>query len=380
MPADILSRRHIEINRTKLYVDNLPLRDFDGELYDTYLRAIPTDALTSLKMASPTPPLTTRLDSLKRLLTEASRLETFHYDDRGQGTRFTFTGNERLPAFKELNLRSYDWNHGSDVVLKHWDFSQIQHLKLVDVPMFPFLTSIAFPDLRQLRTLHCEDFSAHLPEKREEATRGLDLLVRQIWALNTLKLTCHTRLFPVVDTLLRHAGSLRMLRLRDHVGFGDEERRCPTLRASDLARLAAHGGGLVHLRALELDMDVALCDDPPLFLRALCAFPRLHSLVLHTQTVLRPLEEEVAPLGTDRDYDAAMGIFAALARGRQSAGAVTWRSVTVNVGGWRHVMVRRMGEAWREQNARGVFAERCFVMERGEGGGMVVREEMAVET
>lgn len=61
-------------------------------------------------------------------------------------------------------------------------------------------------------------------------------------------------------------------------------------------------------------------------------------------------------------------------------GLPPWRSVTVNVGGWKQVMVRRLSEAWKRQNENGVFAERCFVLERNAGTGeLSVREEMPIE-
>ncbi|KAI0476440.1 F-box domain-containing protein [Xylariaceae sp. FL0804] len=412
MPSDILSSQHARVNHTRLYVEDLPLRDFDDHPQNTYLRAIPTRLLVSLKMGPPTPPLINRLESLKRLLLESRRLESFYYNDRGQGTGFSFAGNERLPAFKDLTLRSYDWNHDSETVQRHWDFSQIRHLNLISVPLFPFLTSVSFADFYQLRTLHCEDYSAHLADRRREATCGLYALVRRVRALHTLKITCHTLRFPL-DGLLQHGGSLRALRFRDHVGFGDEERRCPTLRAGDVARLAR---SLVHLGALEIDMDAALCDEeeeeeedddddddddhgsgPLVFVRALARFPRLHTLVLHTQTVIRPGigeddedEDEddgggddaaaTADRDRDRDREAAMRYFSALVRGKQEeGGGVPWRSVTINVGGWRRVMLRRMGETWRELNRRGIYAERCFVLERSPAGEIAVREEMPTE-
>ncbi|KAI1339251.1 hypothetical protein F5Y15DRAFT_82906 [Xylariaceae sp. FL0016] len=371
LPSDILNSQHTQAKKIKLYIEDMPLRDFNGYSQNPYTRAIPTNTLVSLKMGSPTPPLVDRLESLKRLLLESPRLETFFYNDRGQGTRFTFEGDERLPAFTDLTLRSYDWDHDAETVEKHWDFSQICHLKLIDVPLFPFLTSVPFAAFRRLQTLQCQDYSAHLPDRRQDATQGLYLLVRQAAAgsLASLNITCHIPLFPV-DALLRHAPSLRTLRFRDHTGFGDEERRCPTLRAQDMAMLSRE---LRHLGVLELDMDTACCD-PSLFLRAVCGFPSLRVLTLHTQTVIRPLEQVIP--GVDRDRDHAVTILMFLARGKQG---VPWRSITINVGGWRRVLVRRMGEAWREHNQNGVYAERCFVLEKGEDGQLAMREELPVE-
>ncbi|XXH05783.1 hypothetical protein Hte_012221 [Hypoxylon texense] len=334
-------------------------------------------------MKSPTAPLTTRLDSIKRLLLETHQIDTFHYSDRGQGTQLCFEGNERLPAFKDLLLRSYDWNHDAEVVRKHWDFSRLRHLTLINVPLFNFLSSVRNAELHQLRTLHCEDFTTHLRDRREEVSVGLYMLTRQIHSLHTLKITCHTELFPI-DGILHHADSLRNLSFRDYVGFDDETRRCPTMRVEDLAYLSAR---LVHLHTAELDMDVQQCE-PSSFLRALCAFPRLDTLVLHTQTVLRVRDDDGVhrrdgSAATDEDYEAAARLLSALVRGRRCGRP--WRRVTVNVGGWKPAMVRRVGAAWREWNRRGVYAERCFVLERAdgagdgdddEGGSMRLREEV----
>ncbi|KAI0109413.1 hypothetical protein F4776DRAFT_657213 [Hypoxylon sp. NC0597] len=368
-PSDIISPHHIKINKVKLYIEDLPLKGFDSRSYDTYLRAIPASNLASLRMMSPTPPLTTHLESLKRLLLEARWVKTLYYNDRGQGTRFLFKGNECLPPFEELSLRSYDWNHSVDEVQKHWDFSRLQHLTLLNVPMFRFLSSVPFEKLRQLHTLHFEDFSAHIPDRRKEATRNLYVLIQQIKALHTLRITCHTDLFPICG-LLRHADSLRVLGFRDYVGFSDERRHCPTMRVADLICLSRN---LVNLHSLELDMDAGLCE-PVLFLRALCKFPRLENLVLHTQTVLNPFDTLYG--GVDLDYEASMEVFSTLVQGKQG---LPWRNITINVGGWKPFMVRRISEAWREQNRCGIYAERCFVLERNRGNGEItVREEMGV--
>ncbi|KAK8102927.1 hypothetical protein PG984_016073 [Apiospora sp. TS-2023a] len=369
VPSDILSRHHMDHSKTKLYVDDLPLRDFGSEPEDTYLRAIPTDILTSLKMGNPTPPLTTRLESLKQLLLHSRRLDTFHYVDRGQGTHLDFADEERLPAFKELVLQSYDWNHSAQEVARHWDFSQMRVLRLVDVPIFEFLRSVPFADLSNLEELHCEDFSAHLPDRRRQATEGLYVLCRQIRALQSLKITCHTEYFPV-DAILRHANRLEVLRFRDHVGFGEEYRGCPTVWIDDLVQLSR---GLGYLHTLELDMDITMCD-PPLFLRALCGFRRLHTLTLHVQTLISTLEDQ--PPNVDRDYEAAMKTFGTLVRGKMGP---MWRSITINVGGWRKHLVRRLDAGWRAFNEQGIYAERCFVLERNAEGQMMVREETAIE-
>ncbi|KAH8196268.1 hypothetical protein TruAng_009570 [Truncatella angustata] len=328
------------------------------------------DRIQRLSTVSPAPPLTNRLESLKQLLLRSRNLETFFYQDRGQGTHFTFSEDETLPSFKELVLRSYDWGHTETEVEDHWDFSSIRLLRLIDVPIFEFLRSVPFEDLTDLHTLQCDDFSAHLAaDRRQEATRGLYCLVKKIRSLRDLEFTCHTQHFPL-DALFHHGKSLHHLRIRDHVGFSDEDRRCPTIWPADLAALSQK---MVKLETLELDMDTAYCD-PPLFLEAICNFPRLHTLTLHVQTVLRALE--VVHPDVDRDYEAAMRNFRALVRGKMG---VSWRSITINVGGWKQHMVRRLSEAWRTQNAQGVYAERCFVLKRSAAGEITLREEMSFE-
>lgn len=376
MPSDILNAQQTRYHGTKLYVEELPLRDFAGEMRNTYLRAIPTELLVCLKMAHPAPPLVTRLSSLKNLLLSSGRLETLHFEDRGQGTQFQFLPNERLPPFRELTLRSYDWRHTVEEVAQHWDFSRINALELISVPVFNFLSSVNFIDFAHLHTLHCEDFSAHLPDLRQEATAALYVLIKNyIRALSTLNITVHTAQFPV-DALLPHARSLTTLRFRDHTGFAEEDRRCPTLYHEDVALLARH---MRYLQILELDMDIVFTD-PPAFLQAVCAFPALHTLTLHVQTVIHPYELIHPNQHQDRDYDAVMRTLQFLVVTRQQMGLPPWRSVTVNVGGWKQVMVRRLSEAWKRQNENGVFAERCFVLERNASTGeLSVREEMPIE-
>lgn len=365
MPSDILSPRHTQHNAVRLHIENLPLRDFRSEQRNPYLRAIPTEILVSLAMAAPTPPLTARIESLKGLLLNSRRLETFWYEDRGQGTRFEFSGNERLPPFRELSLRSYDWNHSGAAVQQNWDFSKIRHLEMVDVPLNPFLNSVSFADFQHLEALRLDDSNMHLPNIQRDTTKGQYILVKQIRALAELSLTCDTQSFPV-DGILRHGQSLRSLRFRDYTGFSDEDRRCPTIKAEDLDIMSRE---LVSLRALELDMDERCCE-PQQFLRAICNFRQLSTLMLHVQTVLDPRED--TDTSVDLDYERAMQIFSLLTN-KQGA---PWLSITIVVGGWKPIMVRRLSALWRLQNERGVYAERCFVMEGRENGLLVMSEKL----
>ncbi|KAH8171561.1 F-box domain-containing protein [Sarocladium implicatum] len=379
--SEALDIRQLQDSGTELHIENLPLREHAAVDFDDALsRVIPAGLLTSLKLGKPAPPLTTKLAPLKNLLLQAKRLHTLHYEDRGQGTSFKFQGDERMPAVQDLMLRSYDWDHSRRDVARHWDFSRIRSLQLVHVPSFNFLSSINPVDLRNLHTLRVEDASAHLPDKRREATRALSELVSSyIDSLETLDLVCHLPLFSL-DALLSHRNTLQVLRLRDHVGFGEEDRACPTVDGVHLARLAKE---LKWLHTLELDLDVTQCESRG-FLSAACRFGNLHTLTVHVQTLLRPLD--AVEEGTDRDFEAAMQSFRFLIHERDRLAMLhnqyykPWKRITINVGGWRRVMVRRVSAAWRERNERGIFAERCFVLERSPHGQLGVREEIGVES
>ncbi|KAK5626908.1 hypothetical protein RRF57_002623 [Xylaria bambusicola] len=368
VPTDILPPQYIQSSNFKLYIEDLPLRDFRAEKSNPYLKAIPTGVLVSLKTATPTPPLTARVESLKGLLVNSPRLETFWYDERGQGARFELRGNERLPPLRDLSLRSYDWNHGPNTVRKHWDFSEIRHLELVDVPLGPFLNSVSFTDFRHLKTLRLEDSSMHLTYRPRDTTRGQYTMIKQIEALDDLQITCDVKSFPI-DGILQHAKSLQSLRFRDYIGFSDEARHCPTL---DLENLTTMSQTLTNLHTLELDMDLRLCQLQKDFLRALCNFRRLSTLTLHTQTVLNPVKH--AKTSDDLDRKRATQLFLFL----QSKKSTSWRSVTIIIGDWKPIMVRRLSARWRELGGRGVHAERCFVMEKQRDGNLAIYEKLPI--
>ncbi|KAK0390689.1 hypothetical protein NLU13_0192 [Sarocladium strictum] len=383
---DALDLRNLRSRDITLQIFDLPLQDFTASSDPSILtRTIPAPLMTTLTLGHPRPPLTYKVGPLKMLLLQAAQLKVFHYEDRGQGTRFRFDRDDgRMPAVEDLMLRSYDWDHGMEEVRRHWDFSKLRSLQLLQVPIYNFLSSIDPSHLRDLHTLRVEDFSAHLPDKRREATRALsDLVAGHITSLEVLDLVCHVSLFSI-EALLGHRLTLRELRLRDHTGFGEEEHAVPTVSGEDLARLARE---MPLLHTLELDMDVTQCNARE-FLSAACRFGSLHTLTVHVQTLLRPLDAIQA--GTDRDFEAAMATFRFLLDERDRVSKLPtyakntftpWRRITINVGGWRRVMVRRVSSAWRERNEHGIFAERCFVLERSALHGQLgVREEIGVES
>ncbi|KAJ9155659.1 F-box domain-containing protein [Pleurostoma richardsiae] len=368
MPNRYLGFLRCRPQTVKLYVEGLPLRDVRSS--PCFPDEIPAGVLVSLKMREPLAIEPNLLPMIQELLLKAERLENFHYEDRGRGRQFTFGPDDRLPPFRELKLRCYGWHHDRNQVLAHWDFSRIRSLELLSVPIYNFLSSVSFATLADLHTFCVEDAYAYVPDEQQRTgTRGLYNLVKHhIRALTTLQITgCHTQLFPI-DAILVHGNTLETLRFRDAIGFEDDWRHCPTLPVDDVLTLADH---LPFLHTLELDMDITSYE-ASMFLKALCTFRRLHTLTLHVQTLLWPIRElGNAPASEDPDRDAAMAIFQFLLESKD-----TWRRLTLKVGGWRRIGVRRLSAAWRQMNAQGRYAERCFVMERaGEDGRMEVREE-----
>ncbi|KAG5916233.1 hypothetical protein E4U53_004353, partial [Claviceps sorghi] len=383
--SDILDLGQVHRHRTKVSIRNLPLASSQHDLCRTLLDPVLTKHLVSLQLARSMPPLTTRVDTLRRLLVQCPSLETLEYEDLGRGTSFAFRAGERLPPVSKLVLKSYDWAHSADEVARHWNMSELRSLALVSVPVDNFLRSVDPRHLRHLTCLRVHDGLASGPDRQEDATRALHQLVKKhVSALQVLDVTCHTRLFPL-DAITRHGASLREVRFRDHTGFRHDDEKCPTLSPRDVAVL---GRSLPLVHTLELDMDAGLCS-PRDFLQALSAFPRLQHLTLHVQTVLRPGEPDGEPddgPARDRDYEAAAQTFSTLLRRRRrdetaadadadADAPVPWRHMTINVGGWRRVMLRRVGSEWRKKNARGLFAERCFVLQRDEAGEYTIREE-----
>lgn len=376
LPSDILNSARINADGTKITIEDLPLGGAQHDLDESYFDATLTRHLVSLKLSISDPPLTTRPDSLKRLIMQCPHLQTLHYEDLGIGTSFSFLEAERMPPVDDLVLKSYNWNHSPEEVAKHWDFSSIQSLKLVNMPVSNFLNSIYLPDFTSLHTLKVEDYGGHLQDMRPSATRRLhDLVKHHVQALETLDITCHTQIFGI-DAIRKHGNTLRVLRFRDHVGFEDDGKPCPTLGVEDLVLLGAR---MLFMHTLELDMDEAMCN-PHDFLGVLCSFHSLHTLTLHVQTRIRP-SQRVDP-STDPDYEAALETFNYLVGLRkQKRPHVPWRCVTINVGGWRRAMVRRLGYEWKRRNEQGVFAERCFVLEKEVGDGRYgIREEQASES
>lgn len=350
----------LQRDHSRLYVHGLPIRQSQSEaLPENYLESIPTDSLKSLKLAAPALPLTSSLDPLRQLLLRTPKLESFHYRERGQGATFQFKRGEKLPAVKDLLLQSYQWTHSATAVEQHWQLSNLTSLQLIDVSLLRFLNSVRFEDLAGVTRLVFEDNIAHMDEDNREQAAELmgELIHSHITSLKSLELTCSMPSLRM-ESILQHSKTIEHLKLRDHTGFEEDGNFCPSIHPESLAILST---SLSSVTSLELDMDTTLCD-PVAFLHAVSGFPKLQDLTLHVQTVLTSYEE--TPLDQDRDYGAAISTLKLISQRREQLRSSLLRKLTVNVGGWRPVMIRRISAAWKKKNEDGIFAERCFTFER----------------
>ena len=372
LPSEVLDVERLRRDGTKLLIEELPMRRF---VDDAYNHAVPACLLTSLRLARPTPPLTTHLASLKSLLMRARNLEVFHYQDRGQGTQFDFQEGERLPPFKDLRLRSYDWDHSAEGVRDHWDFSKLGNLVLDSVPTLSFLKSIDLDGFPKLRGLEIDDWSPHRPNGRVEATRLLGIWVEEyLQNLRSLKITCDVQSFPC-SALLAHKDTLEVVHLRDHAGFRDDSKLCPTWDSQVLGNVAKQ---MKRVHTLVIDFEHRQ-NDTSAFLEAILGFPHLKQLKIHTQTSAgRHTAHASAQVRHDVDHDTAWKMATALNQHRIDNDMAPFIEITINMGDWKPIMVRRLGARWRALNEKGIFAERCFVVRRIDGESKMWEERGAV--
>ena len=366
---------HLRKSSARLYIDNFTPMNPMGETRKTRPVTPKPDiskSLVSLKMASTNVPHSvSALQILKKLLLRAPLLETFHYIDsrapRVPGRQFNFEGDQRLPAFKNLTLKNYDWKHDAGEVKLHWDFSRIRSLALLMIPVYKFLESVPYSDLAQLQHLHAENYSEateyHDPRR---ATKKLQELIKDhIKALQTLDIACILPKFSI-DAILVHAKSLKSLAFRDHADFSNPHRHRRVLNTESLTILSK---SMTLLETLEIDMDHTIF--PEEWLSALCRFPRLHTLVLHTQTVVQT-DSNHRP-GQDPDLTRAYDTFTTLVRQRPVT--TKWQRVVINVGGWRERdVIPRAGRRPRVRPGetytyyRTCVSQRYFVLEESTSG------------
>ncbi|KAJ3491881.1 hypothetical protein NLG97_g5511 [Lecanicillium saksenae] len=374
---------------TALHLDGLPLRTTKETISIEKVETIPAKSLETLLITHSLRPLATCRALLKRMLLRATNLQTFDYQVYGCSAAFEFCGEEKLPPIKNLLLGSYSWNHAAEDVQRHWEFSRIETLRLTSVPIRAFLTSVSMDDFANLHTLQVEDRDVYLD--KAEADKITDILARfigdHIRGLTHLDITCNVRRLPV-EAITRHRHSLQYLRIRDNIGFEEDgDMICPTLSTSDIAVLA---DGLRHLQMLELDVDTAMCD-PVEFIQAIAGFRKLRELTVHTRSVATsttrtslshhlPAHPDDQSRGdgeaTAAPHDSALYTAVGLLRSildRQNKIAgleqgelpgPLLKRVTINMRGWRPVILRRVAAARKRRNRHGIYAERCFVFER----------------
>ncbi|KAK4215835.1 hypothetical protein QBC37DRAFT_114833 [Rhypophila decipiens] len=274
VPSDINSLTAHEPAKIKIHIEGLPLGALDGKHADLYRSVIPSQSLVSLETTVQHPTAVCaaepHLPSLKELLLASKSLEVFRYrDNEKTPTRFYFDQGERLPAFKELTLRSYDWTHGVEEAALHWDFSKIRSLELVSVSAFNFFSSVScrLGDFANLHTLRVDDSGiiqhhhrSNGDESREQSQEAaaasiIHSLIRDhIHALHSLHLTVDIASFPI-DALLRHSGTLKRLIFRHHHQAFSTTTTADHLLLSvtSLGRLAR---SMTRLESLEIDINV----------------------------------------------------------------------------------------------------------------------------
>lgn len=366
---------HLREGNARLYIDNFTLTNPIDEAWKA--RGFPPKAdisksLVSLRMGSTQVPHSeSALQILKKLLLRTPLLETFHYIDsrapRVPGRQFTFEENQRLPPFKDLMLKNYNWKHDAEEVKLHWDFSRIRSLALLMIPVYKFLQSVPFSALAQLQHLHAEDYSDPIEFRNKPlATEQLYNLIKDhIRELHTLDIACIIPTFSI-DALLVHAKSLKSLAFRDHAESNNPLQHRRVLNAENLTILSR---SLNLLETLEIDIDHTTF--PEACLLVLCQFPRLHTLVLHTQTVIRPVSNHRP--GQDPDLTRAYDCFTILVR--QRPGPTKWQRVVINVGGWRERVVNpragrrpRIGHRETYTYYGACVSQRFFVLEESASG------------
>ncbi|KAM7216632.1 hypothetical protein V8F06_007947 [Rhypophila decipiens] len=409
VPSDINSLTAHDPAKIKIHIEGLPLGALDGKHADLYRSVIPSQSLVSLETtvqhttavcaAEP------HLPSLKGLLLASKSLEVFRYrDSEKTPTRFYFDQGERLPAFKEITLRSYDWTHGTEEAASHWDFSKIRSLELVSVSAFNFFSSVScrLGDFANLHTLRVDDSGIRSngdgsrEQSQEVAASIIHSLIRDnIHALHSLHLTVDIASFPI-DALLRHSGTLKQLIFRHHQAFSTttDDR---LLSVNSLGRLAR---SMTRLESLEIDLNVF---HPSLakFLGQMWKFKRLRNLTLNS--VKTVAGHALFPDGGDGKKCAEEMILNLLRRrGRGRKGrktgptpaAATWETVVMikevggggGGGGWQQkqqhdISCSSVGQQQQQQadcegeiemckeaaavcEKPGLFVKGCFVMER----------------
>ena len=173
--------------------------------------------------------------ALRQFLLGRNNLETLHLDCASPVVTVpdgAIRSHERMPALKELVLRSYNWNHSPVTAVQFWNWSRITHLELWGVPIVPFLETVKPEHLIHLRTLRTDGFCPnHL---RNYRCLLLCRLLYGIKALENIVLYLHWKGVDenwkenLVRAISSHGKSLIYLDLGGWGDFGESILRIPS--------------------------------------------------------------------------------------------------------------------------------------------------------
>lgn len=342
----------------------------------------------------PQPPFPVCLDSLKELLLEARNLKSLFIHDvlarrGGLPKHFVFNPGERFPPLRELSLRYYHWVHET---AENWDFSQLQRLTVLLLPLSSFLGSIDLAQLSNLNYLHMEDLldlKEDQPMRKLKATSLVYSLVRDhIKELKTLRATIALGCFAV-DALVAHGNTLERLHLRDYPILGDDNDNAAvsTFTTSELEVLAR---ALTELHTLELDVTEEQLQEGG-FLRTLLQFPKLEHVKLHIHVSLTKFDTRSLPMAyCDIDYGVGVSrmLIEAVAERRRTdmemmgfpttapAPTMPWRSFAVDVALAQRLIARLKIPSILHEMSNEAFEERTCTLERPVLGPLRLTDEI----
>lgn len=146
----------------------------------------------------------------RQVILDSPNLKTLHCYPRHMLSLSFHPSSKNLPAIRELTLESDD-EFMIPCKVSHWDFSNLSVLKLFDVNLKAFLTSLPFEKLSGLRELRVRlpDMS---PEAESWADEYLVPCIEAILRLEILEIKCaHPHM--LLPALEKHRLSLKVLKL-----------------------------------------------------------------------------------------------------------------------------------------------------------------------
>ncbi len=227
-------------------------------------------------------------------LTEAKHLETLHLSARNRrGSciwNFLAKTGVSLPPLKELVLENYAWHRPPYAALHVWNWTQLVHLKLNNVCIFSFLTTVPYKNLVHLRVLHMYD---RCRTNHAQSSNMICNLLDSIAPLHTLGIACMIEQ-PQAKTILsirRQGPSLKVLVLIDCKKFWHTDWKF--LHAWDMRGINVSCPNLMQL-SIDLPIHPDLQTPRPILYEsaALAHFRNLRRLRICTKCLQDPLETE----------------------------------------------------------------------------------------